>query len=140
MPRLNYLLVSQMVIVDQASNSVSAINIIDEVRSPGFPLFIPSLSVLLVWEREDADNPGEDLQSVMRITLPGEAPIVQRTNMRLTANRHRIVQMIHGVQVLREGQIVVEVLLNEVQCGTYRVPVIQDETIPAENVVNFREQ
>ena len=128
MARLEYCIVAQNVSIDQSTNLVSAFGVLEEVRTAGFPLLIPSLAVLSVWHSEQGDQ-DRDFQCVLRITAPGENPNEFPFNFRLPVVRHRLVHRLQGVPILREGNIRFEILLNGVSQLERVIPVILDASI-----------
>src|SRR5258708_158386 len=130
MARLDYFVVAQNISVDQTTNAVSAFNIVEELRSPGFPVLVPSLAVLSVWHREEGDQE-QDFQCTLRVTPPGEIPQDFHTNFRLLPPRHRLIHRLQGLPILRAGDIHFEILLNGAVRLEYIVPAVQDASLPA---------
>ena len=46
---------AQLVIRDAQSSTISLINISETIQAEGFPVFIPQIAFLVMWERETAD-------------------------------------------------------------------------------------
>jgi len=47
---------SESVVIDQQTNQVSVINVLEDIQSPGFPLVISKLSAVFYLTREASDN------------------------------------------------------------------------------------
>lgn len=113
MPRLEFFVVAESVVVDQVTNEASVFNIYEEIRSEGFPLLIHKCAAISLWLSEPGDE-DKDCQAVLRIILPGEEAKDFPTNFKFTAEtrRHRVTQRIYGLPVSREGDLRFELLLN----------------------------
>ena len=135
MPSLDYFIVAQIVTIDRVTNAVSAINVFEEVRTPDFPVLVPSVSALAVWRREEQDGNAEEFQCQLRVTSPGQEPAIVRSSFTLQQSRHRILQTVQFIPVTQVGEIIFELLLNDEVKASYRVPVTQDASIPAEQMV-----
>ena len=133
MPRLDYFVVAQGISVDQSTNSLSIFNVLEELRSPGFPILIPMLSAISVWIPE-AEDDGRDFQCILRVTLPGEESRDIAHNFVIGRTRHRLIQRLQGVPIQRAGEIRMQLLLNGATMHDYVVPAIQDDSVPTSNV------
>ena len=112
MAHLEYFLVAESVIVDQATNVVSLVNVLEELTAPAFPIMVAKCAAVSAWN-EDPGDVGRDLQVTLRIRSPGsESSIDFHSNFTMRTSRHRVLQRIAGLPVLAAGELQFEVLLN----------------------------
>lgn len=60
----------EKVVIDGATNSVSVMGVIEEIRSPQFPVMVPKLALLFTLERSASDPEKPDAK--VRFTLGGQ--------------------------------------------------------------------
>ena len=136
MPHLEYFLVSESISVDQISNRISLFHVFEERRSPNVPFYIAELVVTSAWDL-DGDDIGQEIQTSVRITVPGRAePVIVPQPFVAERSRHRINLAIIGLEVLEFGELLFEILLNGEHRASHRVSIIQME--PNQGLVVIR--
>jgi hypothetical protein len=65
------------VIRDAKTNHISIFNLIENITAVGFPLFMESISFLVVWERDV----GDDIKYDAVVTISLDSDIIQKHNL-----------------------------------------------------------
>ena len=130
MARLEFFVVSKSVAVDQATNFASVLEILEVIQTAQFPAMIPECVAISLWRVEPGDQ-DRDHQLVLRITSPGGTTNEIRSNFRLTAPRHRVLQRIQGLPVETDGQIRFELILNGQHSAEHVVDVQRGGVVDA---------
>lgn len=104
------MLCAETIIVDRESNAVSIINLLEDINSIGFPLFIPKLSILNIFERIEADN-GNITNYKLVITINNKELInapyhIQFMNLLRTRN----IMNIQGLALPEPGLLEIKIL------------------------------
>lgn len=125
--RLEFFVVSESVSIDQVTNELSVFNILESVASEGFPVLVPKCAAVSLWRVEPGDE-GRDWQVMVRVTLPGQGPQDFTTNFqaRPRSQRHRVMQRVHGLPLLQEGDLRFELLLNGQHAADHIVTVTRE--------------
>lgn len=91
------------------------------------PFHIGELVVNAAWDL-DGDDIGQEIQTAVRITVPGRAePVIVPEPFVAERSRHRINLAIIGLEVLKFGELLFEILLNGEHRASHRVSIIQME-------------
>ena len=113
-------LVSDLAAVDKRTNTLSIFNIIGELNAESFPVIVPRLTVVMVFERKE--NEEEKQGVVLRIKQLGhklfEAQITLDFQGKLVA---RSIVEIRALMVERSEPLVFQLLRNGRQIATYPV-------------------
>jgi len=113
-------LVSDLAAVDKRTNTLSIFNIIGELNAESFPVIVPRLTVVMVFERKE--NEEEKQGVVLRIKQSGhklfEAQITLDFQGKLVA---RSIVEIRALMVERSEPLVFQLLRNGRQIATYPV-------------------
>jgi hypothetical protein len=56
MYRVPAIILARSAVLDRFTNRLSIINVVDELRSPSFPVWIPDLVVVAMWSRDKQDR------------------------------------------------------------------------------------
>lgn len=127
MPRLDLLVVSESISIDQSTNQLSIFGVLEQVNGSGFPLIIPALVLTAVW-MPDAGDELRDWQMTTRVRTPRGAQHEITTNFRFgPGRRHRVMQRAMGLPIDGAGRVVFDVLLNGELKGSYVVDAILEE-------------
>lgn len=123
MARLEYFLVCESVSIDQETNKISLFNVLEGAQGKSFPVIIPTIAAVSAWNRQSGDE-DTDYQIILRMQLPGEVEKKDfRTNIRLDQQRHRVIQRIENIQINQPGELIFEVLINEVSSAHHVITI-----------------
>jgi hypothetical protein len=129
--RLEYLLAAEAIVIDQLTNRLSIFQIIDDVAAPIFPSMLPGLSVVAGF------SVARESQSTQRraiIRLGGSAlGKVSEFPVDFASHgpHHRLVYRIENVALQREGELELELLVNELHLGKRTIAVRRTATMSA---------
>jgi len=142
MPELEFYLVSRDVSVDRDTNSLSLLNVLEEVdldedrlENEDHTALIPRLAVTSLWnfpleERED------EYAVRTTITLPsGEKIEIPAVEIRPDSPKHRVFNRVQGLPVREVGEMLFTVFIDDEPRGTHTVhvqPAEEAEDIVAE--------
>lgn len=127
MPNLEYFLVADSVSVDQLTNTVSIFHVIEQIRSPEFPVQIPRF-VCISSLNIDKGDVGNEHQLTVRIKNPsGEFENPNRTNFTAEKRRQRFIAHLINFKIDGPGELVFELLLNEKHLASHTVDIIAAE-------------
>jgi hypothetical protein len=102
----------EKVIRDAVSNKISIVNIIETIKSPGFPLFIPELTCLFITERSQKDP--ENIDCFTRFALDKkELNIVPGKISYTDKLLNRFILIINGLVISKPGTLRVSLFLKE---------------------------
>jgi hypothetical protein len=112
MPSLEFFVVASSVSVDQRSNRLSILEVIDELLPVRFPARMPRVAAMTIWTLSEEDQ-GQDFQATLRVTSPGfdETPEF-RQNFKGEGSAYRMLFHLLNVPVFKAGKIVFEIKLN----------------------------
>jgi hypothetical protein len=99
------MLCAEGVVRDAESNTVSVYNIFEEIRSATFPVIIPKLFILLITQRDPAQDPPTPAASI-RIQL--DSDLLDETKMEVNfqdKSRNRFILGVGGLVVTRPGTL-----------------------------------
>lgn len=122
MARLEFFVVSNSVSIDRQTNLATIIEVAEVFTFPDFPGMVINCVAFSLWRREEGEE-GKDFQVALRIASPDADDFEMRSNFKMTRLRHRMVQRVQGIPILREGQVRFEVLLNGEHAAEHIVDV-----------------
>ncbi len=143
MPTLEFFLVCRSITRDLFTDEITLSGVLEDVvlEADGTTV-LPTAVAVVAWNVETKEG-SEDLQAVLRITLPGDShgksfPM----NLLKGHNRYRAIFAISSIPLGVTGELLFEVLLNAERCASHRVfvhphgsppapPPFPDETPPA---------
>ena len=113
---------AKRVIQDSQENSLSLIDVIEEINSPAFPFIIPRLSIVWVLERDTGD---QETTTGSVVFLNGgrqlnEFPVDIQFQ---SSNTTRAILVIGGVAIEEPGRIKISFRLNGTEQSTYEFQV-----------------
>jgi hypothetical protein len=123
MPQLEYFLVAESAAVDQMTNRVSIFNVMEDLPAAQLPSIIPHLAVVAAWNFTPAEV-GAEFQVHLRIVSPGAEPRDQYSHFRATRRRQRVFNVIVGLPVATQGDIVFTIALNGQHQATHTMSVV----------------
>ena len=129
MAKLEYFAVAESVAVDQSTNKVSILEILEQVPlNPDGPNAIPKCVACSLW-RMDAEDTGLDFQVLLRVHRPGEeSPHEGTANFTAHSDRHRVFHHMIGLPLGAAGELRFEVLLNGSHAAEHIVSVLAEST------------
>lgn len=119
--KIQMLLCSKDVVIDQATNMVSVFNIYEDVVSPAYPLYVSPFTVFMVATREDSDP--DSFQTSLALKLDNDSlfnnpwPIEFRGTKRV-----RNAVQFTMVPVARPGNLVVSLSMGNEILNSYIIP------------------
>jgi len=123
--KLRTLITCDISLLDQRRNSLSLINIIDEINSPSFPIFLPNLSVVSIIEKEQGD-PDVIGDCAISITLGDQVILSVPMPIQFQGkSRVRSVADVSGFVIPAAGTLKIAVLHGQNELGTWPIPVNQ---------------
>lgn len=119
MPITKLLACAGSVIVDKTTNSLSLVEIIETIETPGFPVAVPRLAIVWVKSKEDKDQEKSDY--VLEIDITGAERRAYPMHVDFQGqSMHRSIVMLAGLGLPSPGEIVIRVKSAE---GTGRRPL-----------------
>ena len=97
MPDLELFLVAETYVVDQSTNRLSVINILDTMPVPAQHI-VPQLAIVASWKIHD-DDKGKDFQQTIRMTVLGQPVNEHRANFTAAHLRHRLLLHVYRMRV-----------------------------------------
>lgn len=130
MVKTQYALCAKRIILDSQENSLSAIDIIEEINSSSFPVILPRLSVIWTLQKDDED--AQIHNGSIEFSRNGKQLQVFPVEINFqSTNRTRCVVVIGGMPIDQPGDINVSFIRNGVEETTYVFPVISTpEVLP----------
>lgn len=102
MIRSKLCLAAESVVIDRQSNATSFFNLLESMKSEGFPFVLPKISVFILWERESTDP--TQYTSNLRISFGTEELVNQIFNIDFQGQlRTRSVLQMAGLLIPRPG-------------------------------------
>jgi hypothetical protein len=124
MPSLEFFIVATTVAVDQRSNRVTIIEVIEELEPVRFPAFMPRVAALTIWNLSE-DDKDQDFQAVLRVTVPGLETVGEfRQNFTAEGPTHRMLFQLQSVPVLMDGTILFEISLNGERKASHQIRIV----------------
>jgi hypothetical protein len=122
MIKTQLMLCAETVLRDAETNTVSAINLIEEIPSPGFPLFVPKMTVMMLLERQATDSatPAAEL----KMTLDGMD--LHRGPVRIDFQdklRSRVIVTYNGIPIPKPGLLKLEMAVTGGETTSVKVLV-----------------
>ena len=126
MAKLEYFAVAESVSIDQLTNKVSLLEILEQVPvKPSGQNSIPRCVACSLW-RMDKEDEGQDFQVLLRVHQPlEESPLERTTNFTAHSDRHRVLNLMVGLPIHGEGELRFEVLLNGAHAAEHVVSVFE---------------
>ena len=116
-----FVLVAESILQDMATNQVSVINLIEEVRPVGYPLLVPRLAVLVIFERDEDDDPTGEAN--LRILIEDQELFTSTLDFHFGESRlFRSILQFHGFSVPDAGSIRVRVDVGEASAESFPIP------------------
>lgn len=116
-------LCAEAIIVDQFTNKLSLINLLENVAAAGFPFVFPNLSALISIRREDGENESPDAEIVVSISEVELAKAPLNVNFQ-GANYTRSIFNMAGVLIEGPGEISLVARVGGAEAVTWRCPII----------------
>lgn len=111
MARLEFFVVAESLSVDQLTNRVSIFNILERIQAPTFPLVLPQLMAVSLWEEDELDKE-KQYQVAIRITL-GDTELEHiKQNLSFPRRRLRTIAQIQNLAIPGPGRLEIELFLN----------------------------
>ena len=129
MPHVKYGLVAESVVIDQQTNRVSVINILESIAAHAFPVAIYKL-VCIFHLQKDEDDP-ESIELLVKITS-GETQLTQlpvTANFRGKPNTRNIAE-VGGLVILQPGELKVSLFQEQTLLGEWTLQVTLLEPTP----------
>jgi hypothetical protein len=109
MPTTKLLACASTALIDNATNSLSLIEIMEAIESPGFPVAIPRL--VAVWLKAKDGTDPETSDFFMEMTFPGAERRIYPMHVDFQGQlMHRSIVMLVGIPVTEPGEISISVL------------------------------
>ncbi|MCH7700254.1 MAG: hypothetical protein IID37_01085 [Planctomycetes bacterium] len=111
MVRLEFFVVAESFSIDQLTNRVSIFNILETIQAPAFPLVLPQLMAVSLWEDDERDTERQ-YQVDIRITL-GDTELEHiQQNLKFPRPRLRTIAQILNLKIPGSGRMKIELKLN----------------------------
>lgn len=127
MPKLEFFVVSESMVVDQSTNKVSILEVLEHVPfQENASNQISRCVAFSLWKVEPEDQ-GKDFQVLLRIHLPWEpSPHDSTVNFTATSVRHRVFTWVRGIPLQHTGELRFEVLLNGNHAAEHLISVVNE--------------
>ena len=123
MYRTHSVLIAEMVLIDKTTNNASVINLLDEVRSSGYPLIIPRFTVLALNSREEGD-PSKATADLAFLIGASRSLHVQEVEIDFKDSpRNRSLVRVEGLPVPEPGDLKVTFRIRGTRAATSSMPV-----------------
>jgi hypothetical protein len=119
---------AESVVRDAETNAVSVFNIFEEIGAPAFPVIVPKLSVLFLFERAEGGPERVDSHLVFSLNETELARFPFDVDFQ-GKPRTRLIVTVGGAQIPEPGMFMVSVFWRDMQMGSWRMPVHQVEEI-----------
>src|SRR5262245_28088704 len=123
-------LVAETILLDQQTNAVSAINLIEEFSSPGYPLLVPRLSILSTLERDSLEDQGAVAQ--VDVLLGDTSIFHQEADISFNEGSlvSRLIFRFEGFVIQQAGTLRVRVAVGETSAESVSIRVTPMEQQP----------
>jgi hypothetical protein len=116
---------AESILVDSATNNVSAVNILEELKAPNFPRAAPKIMVLFLLERDDTDPEQLDGCTLV-INLAGQELFSGPMEVNFQGKpRLRLMTGFVGLSVIGPGQLVFALRQGNTELGRWQLQVRQ---------------
>lgn len=123
MPSLEFFVVSSTISIDQRTNRLSILEVIEDLEPVRFPARMARLTALTLWKIGPQER-DQDFQAVLRVSCPGlEQPAEFRQNFIGDGPTQRMLFHLLRVPVLGQGTILFELFLNEQRVASHEIRV-----------------
>lgn len=105
-PRLLFLVPTESLAIDQASNRLSLFNVLEQVNLPAFPALLPQVCITILWQKERDERSEDVFVQTIEIRDPDGTAICppRQAQFSMPKKRHRLVSIISNIQIYRAGQ------------------------------------
>jgi hypothetical protein len=115
---------AESVIIDQRSNSVSIINVIEGIQVPAFPVFIPKIHVISLLERENEEPIKCDFQVLVKNN--NQILIDMKTEINfLNKMKSRHLVEVAGIAIPAPGEVTFFLNYKGKEICSYSIQVLQ---------------
>jgi hypothetical protein len=124
--RLHYCLVAENAIVDQDSDRISLLNVIESVSEDRLPAWLPTMFVITTLWIEQGDHDQDwHLDSLIKVPGSGEKSFPANLSLgeQAVGNLHRVIQQVQLIELREPGSIEVSVKLNNAEISKHVIPV-----------------
>lgn len=126
MIRSKLMLAARFLIVDQRTNNVSAINILEELKPAAFPAVFPEVAVLVVLERDSGDP--LDITLTLRVRILDTTLLERGFPMRFEEGKQmRSTFFLEGMPVTAPGIVVFSAVLDNEELDRYTISITSDK-------------
>jgi hypothetical protein len=128
---VNYLVCAQSAIIEQGTNNLTIINIIDQIGSPVFPV---GIMLCVVGQLSRKKNEKENLSMRLVITIDGQKPPLTDEVLTLSFQEKlstRIIAKMQPLIIPRPGKLVAQIVQKKRTFGSWTIQVdkIGDELL-----------
>jgi len=113
---------SEGVIRDTQTNNISAFNILEQISSPGFPLFMQKMFFFCLLEREEGDPATVELRVIASNNDQTIVEVGSTVNFQ-EKNRNRLIIQIGGLAIPSPGKLVFTLKKDEELLCSYSVEI-----------------
>ncbi len=117
-----YLLCSESVSVDSATNRVSVFHLLDEVNLIQCPGVLPVMAISSLLEREEGDDESTQITTDISFSGVNIVSVVGQIGFH-AHNRARNITFVNGLYVAYPGEYTVSITHNEQKIGSWRFAV-----------------
>jgi len=105
MPDLLLFAPTESISIDQESNRLSMFHLAEQFNFPQFPVAIPQLVLITIWQRSANEDEDDGFAQTVVIRDPEGSPVIppRRVLFKLPRRRHRLLYMFNGVPISRAG-------------------------------------
>jgi hypothetical protein len=122
--KLSMILCCEISLLDARTNTVSCINLLEEINSPQFPVLMPQFSVVALFDREEGDDENDECEVIIKIG--GQELVRAPIGIAFqSGRRHRSLVNLQGFVVPLPGQLLVSISKQSSELGIWEIPVIQ---------------
>ncbi len=127
--KLRIILCCETCILDARTNTVSCINLIEEMNSPQFPFLIPQFSVFALFEKEGTDTVSQSCEIKICVGTQELARGPLEVGFE-SGWLHRTMVSFQGLIIPTVGQLEVSIESDGKLMGDWKMPVTQAQTEP----------
>lgn len=106
------LYIAESVIIDQRTNKLSLINLLENLDSDGFPLFFTGFNVVLLCERVITESENQTVHFVISINNKNIFEIDTAMNFMEKGLRTRCILTLNGLVLPEPGLLTISALIN----------------------------